>query len=143
MCAGKAGASSQTLDSSQYIKSHRPDLALLENLVNKRKILIAIRALKAMGGYSTCVLLIDSRTFAVPMSRRRMYLLAVRTHLLTAPLGELVSQLKEIAKKIPNISATSAQVVGCSSTKHVFDCTFSCRHGHWREEASQAERTTR
>ena len=106
--AGKAGASSQTLDSSlKYVRIFRPDIALLENLVNKKNILIATEALKAMGGYSTCVLLTDSRSFAVPMSRRRMYLLAVRTHLLTASLGELVSQLKDIAKKIPPVSDTS------------------------------------
>ena len=68
--AGKAGASSQTLDSSlQYIRIFRPDIALLENLVKKKNILIARQALKAMGGYCTCVLLADSRSFAVPMSR--------------------------------------------------------------------------
>ena len=106
--AGKAGASSQTLHNSlMYIKIHRPDIAILENIVNKKNIVIAIQALKKMGGYSTCVLLIDSRTFAVPMSRRRMYILAVRTHLLTVHLANLVSQLKDIAKMFPPFSSTS------------------------------------
>ena len=36
-----------------------------------------------------------------------MYLLAVQTHLLVAPLGELVSQLKDIVKKFPPVSDTS------------------------------------
>ena len=108
VCAGKAGASSQTLDSSmRYIKIHCPDIALLENLVHKKNIEIAIQALKAIGGYSTCVLLIDSRTFSVPMSRRRMYILAVRTHLLNAPLGDLVSQLRDIAKTIQSTNPVS------------------------------------
>ena len=57
-----------------------------------------------MGGYSTCVILADSRSFSVPMSRRRLYLLAVQTHRLLAPLGELVSQLIGIAAKIPPVS---------------------------------------
>mgnify|MGYP003333673834 CR=1 FL=1 len=103
--AGKAGASSQTLHSSlQYIRTHRPDIAILENLIFKKNISIAVTALKEMGGYSTIVLLIDSRTFAVPMSRRRMYVLAIRTHKLTAPLQELGSQLNDIAKQMPSIS---------------------------------------
>lgn len=99
--AGKAGASSQTLNSSlQYIKANGPDIAVLENLVNNRNISIAVNALKGMGGYSTCVLLIDSRTFHVPMSRRRMYLVAIRTDLLTASLGELATQLSDVAIQI-------------------------------------------
>ena len=103
--SGKAGASSQTLDSSiRYIKDHRPDIALLENLANKKNISIAIKALKDVGGYNTCVLLRDSRTFAVPMSRRRMYILAVQTHLLLCSLGQLPSQLMDIAQKIPRRS---------------------------------------
>ena len=103
--AGNAGASSQTLHSSlQYIETHRPDIALLENLVFKKNISIATGALKKMGGYSTIVFLIDSRTFGVPMSRRRMYVLAIRTHMLTAPLLELGSQLNDIANEIPSIS---------------------------------------
>ena len=106
--AGTAGASSQTLASSlKYVEIFRPEIALLENLVNKKNILIATNALKAMGGYSTCVLLCDSRSFSVPMSRRRLYILAVQTHLLTAHLGELVSQLRDIIKKIPPVSNTS------------------------------------
>jgi hypothetical protein len=105
---GKAGASSQTLDSSmQYISTHRPDIALLENIVNKKNISIAIHELQAMGGYSTCVLLIDSRTFSVPMSRRRMFILAVRTHMLWVPLGDLVSQLKDIATQLKDIAPVS------------------------------------
>ena len=106
--AGTAGASSQTLASSlKYVEIFRPEIALLENLVNKKNILIATNALKATGGYSTCVLLCDSRSFSVPMSRRRLYILAVQTHLLTAHLGELVSQLRDIIKKIPPVSNTS------------------------------------
>ena len=103
--AGKAGASSQTLESSlTYIRRFRPEIALLENLVSKQNISTATNAIKAMGGYSTCVLLIDARTFAVAMSRRRMYLLAIQTHLLSAPLDELVTQLKDIAQRIPPIT---------------------------------------
>jgi site-specific DNA-cytosine methylase len=105
---GNAGASSQTLDSSmQYIKRHRPTIAVLENIVNHRNISIARQALKTMGGYSTCVLLIDSRTFSVPMSRRRMFILAVRTHMLLVPLGDLVSQLKDIAMQLNDIAPVS------------------------------------
>jgi site-specific DNA-cytosine methylase len=103
--AGKAGASSQTLDSSLlYIDTHRPCIVLLENLTFKLNRVIPIRALMAMRGYSTCVLLIDSRTFHVSMSRRRMYILAIRTEWLTAPLGKFVLQLKDIAKKIPPLA---------------------------------------
>ena len=50
------------------------------------------------------MILADSRSFGVCMSRRRLYLLAARTHLLLAPLGELVSQLKDIAAKISPVS---------------------------------------
>ena len=120
--AGKAGASSQTLNSSlRYIETHRPDIALLENLVFKKNISIAVAALKKMGGYSTIVFLIDSRTFTVPMSRRRMYVLAIRTYKLTAPLQRLGSQLNVIAGQMPSISTgtlakfldENAQVDGC------------------------------
>ena len=106
--AGKAGASSQTLDSSlAYIRICRPDIALLENLCLKTNISNATKAIKAMGGYSTCVLLIDARTFAVAMGRRRMYLLAVQTHLLSKPLDKLVTQLKDIIEKIPPINSAT------------------------------------
>ena len=120
--AGKAGASSQTLNSSiLYIRTFRPGIVLLENLVNKRNISIATNALKAMGGYSTCVLLIDSRSFAVPMSRRRMYLLAVQTHLLIVPLDELVSQLKNITQSLPNLLDTSLPKLLSTFPPKLFD----------------------
>ena len=100
VCAGTAGASSLTLSSSlTYIEINRPDIAVLENLINKKNIEIATNAIKAMGGYSTVVVLADSRSFAVPMSRRRLYLLAVRTHLLASHLSELVVQLKTLVAK--------------------------------------------
>ena len=90
--AGKASASSQTLDSSiQYITVFRPGIVLLEIMVNTKSIAIAVAALRAVGGYSTCVILTDSRSWDVCMSRRRLYLLAIQRHLLAAPLGELVS----------------------------------------------------
>ena len=46
--AGKAGASSQTLDSSiQYITVFRPSIVLLENMVNTKSIAIAVAALRS------------------------------------------------------------------------------------------------
>ena len=53
------------------------------------------------------------------MSRQRLYLLAILTHVLTAPLGELVSQLKDIAAQIPPVSLHTLlnEVPGSTATR--------------------------
>ena len=116
---GSAGESSNTLESSiEYIRLHRPAIVILENVVNKRSVALVQEAFKRIGGYTLIVLLIDSRTMGVCMSRRRLYAVAVNTMRLqlVTPIEEWPAEIRRIAQRITPVPLEAAVMPSATDT---------------------------
>jgi site-specific DNA-cytosine methylase len=81
---GEAGESFETLEAAiQYAKAHCPLLIILENVM--RFPWDKVEALWRAMGYATKVALLDSKDFALPQTRQRGYMIAVRRVVIGRP----------------------------------------------------------
>lgn len=104
--ADTSGESTKTLHASiKYIRMHRPKVAILENIVRKNNVTVAVALLRQIRGYAVVVLKANSLSFATCTSRPRLYILAINLEevTITTPLrcwGKLLDAMSALMPRV-------------------------------------------